>query len=393
MSEADVTTLSARLAAAMREGGGAVNAAVNDALRQADEWNGAGRADAAAAVLETLAAAGLGAQVRRSLAMCRFIQGQDAAAAELAAAEPAGSGSTLVEGLRGALAAEADYRRRNDALVGAVVIPARNAAAWIGETLDSVADSIRYYRRKTGRAAAAFRIVAVDDASTDDTARRIDEWMGRCDAAETLLIRNSVNRGAGYSRNLGARNADGAHLWFLDSDDVFFEPHLFVGAWGLENQPQAGFVRSGMHFQGIDDQVTRGWRNASEATYPCNICIRLECHRLTGGFPEEGPFCPYGPEDVGYSRFIAATFLCARTTQQTVRYTIRDGNVGHSLKERLQSGGEVGVGPINAKDVAVELFIRRRLQRLAALRGDRDWRGPPILSDGTPRAVSFVAPV
>ncbi|CAO3434637.1 glycosyltransferase [Azospirillum doebereinerae] len=330
--------------------------------------------------------------VLRQLATVHFALGNDAEAQALCALSRPDDGVPLVAGIREALAASQAHRVAND-FVGTIVVPAYNAAPWIRRALESILSSIRYYRRCTNQAEASFRIVVVDDSSTDTTAEQVGDWFKGVAEAQTLLIRNSRNSGAAYSRNLGAQAGSGKYLWFLDADDIFFESHLYVSARGLELHPEAGMSRTGMAFEGIDDAITPEWRIANEHTYPCNLCIRRECHDFVGGFPEERAF--FGGEDVGYSRWIGAAFLCAKTAIKTVQYTIRKGNVGYALKDRMVGSGAQASPSVsltlNSKDMALELLIRRRLYALSARRG-LYWDGPPILPDGKAKSIFYDVP-
>src|SRR5207249_11044202 len=94
----------------------------------------------------------------------------------------------------------------------AVVIPARNAGAFLGEALDSVfAQDVR-----------PGEIVVVDDGSTDDT-RAVAEAYGRgvrCLAAGGGRV--SVNSGSSArARNLGIAATRGEMIAFLDADDLW----------------------------------------------------------------------------------------------------------------------------------------------------------------------------
>lgn len=84
-----------------------------------------------------------------------------------------------------------------------VVIPAKNAAAYIGETIDSalMQDDVR-------------EIIVVDDGSTDDTFAIVQAISD----PRVRLIRNDAS-GVSAARNLGARSAAGDWLVFLDADD------------------------------------------------------------------------------------------------------------------------------------------------------------------------------
>ncbi|WP_426616267.1 glycosyltransferase [Bradyrhizobium sp. McL0616] len=84
-----------------------------------------------------------------------------------------------------------------------VVIPARNAAAYIGETIDSAL-------AQNG----VSEIIVVDDGSSDDTVAIVH-------AIHDPRLRLMINDAGGVStaRNFGARSARGDWLIFLDADD------------------------------------------------------------------------------------------------------------------------------------------------------------------------------
>ena len=90
-----------------------------------------------------------------------------------------------------------------------VVIPAYNAAAFIGRTLDTVRDQT-FTDHET---------IVVDDGSTDDTA----------DVARAYFMRHGLrgqvicqeNRGIAAARNTGMRAASGPYVALLDHDDLW----------------------------------------------------------------------------------------------------------------------------------------------------------------------------
>jgi GT2 family glycosyltransferase len=82
-----------------------------------------------------------------------------------------------------------------------VVVPARNAAATIGRTLQALAAQ---------RTEHAYEVIVVDSGSADTTAALVA-------AAGARLLHNPGGEPAG-SRNLGARHARGALLAFTDAD-------------------------------------------------------------------------------------------------------------------------------------------------------------------------------
>lgn len=84
-----------------------------------------------------------------------------------------------------------------------VVIPAKNAAAYIRETIDSA-----LMQSSVGE------IIVVDDGSTDDTIAIV-----RSIRDPRLRLMTNKSSGVSAARNLGAQNAAGVWLVFLDADD------------------------------------------------------------------------------------------------------------------------------------------------------------------------------
>ena len=84
-----------------------------------------------------------------------------------------------------------------------VVIPAKNVAAYVGETLASA-----LAQSEVGE------VIVVDDGSTDDTAAIV-----RAVRDPRLRLMTNDSAGVSAARNLGARSASGEWLLFLDADD------------------------------------------------------------------------------------------------------------------------------------------------------------------------------
>lgn len=84
-----------------------------------------------------------------------------------------------------------------------VVIPARNAAAYIGETIQSALTQN-----------GSTELIVVDDGSTDDTVAIV-----RSIADPRLRLMTNDASGVSAARNRGARSARGDWLIFLDADD------------------------------------------------------------------------------------------------------------------------------------------------------------------------------
>lgn len=71
-----------------------------------------------------------------------------------------------------------------------------------------------------------YEIIAVDDASTDDSAEILSRYAERY-PEKLRVIRSEVNRHQGGARNLGIRAAKGTFLGFMDSDD-WAAPDMFA---------------------------------------------------------------------------------------------------------------------------------------------------------------------
>ena len=61
-------------------------------------------------------------------------------------------------------------------------------------------------------------IIFVDDASTDNSAKRVKELMEK--DKRIVYLKNDINRKAFYSRNYGILNAKGEYLLVIDPDDI-----------------------------------------------------------------------------------------------------------------------------------------------------------------------------
>ncbi len=92
-----------------------------------------------------------------------------------------------------------------------VVIPAYNAAAWIGETLESVfAQEFQDYE-----------VIVVNDGSTDHTLDVVAQF-------PYAWCISKKNGGQASARNVGIRGSCGKYIAFLDADDLWYPEKLQV---------------------------------------------------------------------------------------------------------------------------------------------------------------------
>mgnify|MGYP003485581254 CR=1 FL=1 len=88
-----------------------------------------------------------------------------------------------------------------------VIVPAYNTGSKLRECVDSILSQT--YKD--------LEVILVDDCSKDDTFFVMQEYAEK--DSRVKVIRNSVNRGAGFSRNQGIDIATGNYITFVDSDD------------------------------------------------------------------------------------------------------------------------------------------------------------------------------
>ena len=108
-----------------------------------------------------------------------------------------------------------------------VIIPAYNAAEFIGETLDSV-----FAQTFTG-----YEVIVINDGSPDtkDLERELQRYPAK------LRYLKQENRGAAAARNTGIRAASGELVAFLDADDTW-KPNFLEQQIGLLKGSGADFV-------------------------------------------------------------------------------------------------------------------------------------------------------
>ena len=106
-----------------------------------------------------------------------------------------------------------------------VIIPCRNAAAYIDRALASV----------RAQSVAPHELIVVDDGSTDGSGERV---AGHPDAR---LLRTE-GLGAPAARNAGIDAASGDYLAFLDVDDRWLPEHLARAAALIEGSHPAGLI-------------------------------------------------------------------------------------------------------------------------------------------------------
>ena len=98
-----------------------------------------------------------------------------------------------------------------------IIAPCYNAAAY----LDGICDLLELQPYD------CWELIAVDDASTDETASTLERYAAADERITPVLL--EANGGAAAARNIGLERARSEYVWFLDPDDDF-DPSLLVEA-------------------------------------------------------------------------------------------------------------------------------------------------------------------
>jgi len=97
-----------------------------------------------------------------------------------------------------------------------VIMPAYNSATFISEAIQSVLAQTHIH----------WELLIIDDASKDTTIAIVEDFQHK--DARIKLFKNTLNQGAGITRNTGIKEAKGTYISFLDADDQWFPEKLKV---------------------------------------------------------------------------------------------------------------------------------------------------------------------
>ena len=205
-----------------------------------------------------------------------------------------------------------------------IIIPAYNCSDTIAKSLDSIVTSINYCREiipDTNYEQWA-EIIVVNDNSSDQTAATVNAYAAT-HFPDIRLCNNPQNLGAGPTRNLGVKLAQGGLIFFLDGDDLYFREHIFLCLYHLTVKPWLHFVQTGIR---IDEDILPLWKQSIENTVPFNICVRRWCHDCIGGYPEGKAFQSMCCEDAFYRILLSRYFLGQTIKRETMQHFRYPGN-------------------------------------------------------------------
>jgi len=232
-----------------------------------------------------------------------------------------------------------------------VIIPAHNAAAFIGEAIASALNQT--YRN--------VEIIVVNDGSTDDTLRVLAPF------ADRIALFEQSEGCPAKARNRGARAASGSWLAFLDADDVWL-PHK------LERQlsriePDTVLVYSNRYNIGTLDglpEIQSDLQPMYEGDVfldlllmgnvitTSSVLVRRDVFNELGGFSED-PAIPLA-EDWDLWIRVAAEHPIAVCAEPLVKYRLHPAGASHDV-ERMNQSRSV----IVERALTLEAYSRARL--------------------------------
>lgn len=239
-----------------------------------------------------------------------------------------------------------------------VIVPVLNQEQEITRTLESVEASIQYFfQHYNGEHPVTAEIVVVNEASTDRTLERIQEFSQNKPYCKVVNHRKRL--GAGAARNTGVKVCQGDILFFCDGDDLYFKEHIYLCFQLLNHEARdgsksslvletdrgskvvdlphqsVGAVRTGVFMK---EAVQPFWKTAIENTLPQNLCIRRECHDFIEGFPEAAiPYHQTPHEDISYTLWAAKFFKVLKVNFETVEYIRYPGNSFDKQLKKFQT--------------------------------------------------------
>jgi glycosyltransferase involved in cell wall biosynthesis len=128
-----------------------------------------------------------------------------------------------------------------------IIIPAYNAAHWIGETLESILAQPN---------PDTYEVIVVDDGSTDGTQELIQRVY-----ADRVRYQYQPNRGRGAARNAGLKLARGKFTQFFDADDIMETDAL---------RPRLDFLCANPQYAAAYGHAVLFWDGNSRETFEAN---------------------------------------------------------------------------------------------------------------------------
>jgi glycosyltransferase involved in cell wall biosynthesis len=206
-----------------------------------------------------------------------------------------------------------------------VVIPSYNRLKFIKQAISSV----------EAQTHGSYEIIVVDDGSTDGTMAHLASAKGH-----RIKLLHQANKGPAAARNLAVKNAVGAYVAFLDSDDVWFPWTLatfhkvirehdvsLISAATLEIQSEVPHVEPGKL---VAQCFTDYFETARDPAYVGSgaMVVKRSVFNQVGGFDET---IVVGEDLDFYFRAGTSRYFVRVLSPATLAYRRHEGNISIAL--------------------------------------------------------------
>lgn len=212
-----------------------------------------------------------------------------------------------------------------------VMIPMKNAAAFIRPTLESILQ----------QQDADFEVLIVNDGSTDDSVAIVRSYNDK-----RVRVVPGPCKGIAASCNCGFENARGEFLVRCDSDDLYPPGRLAEQAAWLRAHPDFGAVCGGfstvtpkgepvaqlMQHGLSEEEITEELKNGQARTHGCTFMIRTELLRKVGGCREFFK----GGSDLDLQYRIAEVMRVWFVPKNWYIYRLHDASITHTQGKTLR---------------------------------------------------------
>jgi len=210
-----------------------------------------------------------------------------------------------------------------------VIIPAYNAAQFIGRTLASA----------TAQSYPHLEIIVVNDGSTDATGAIVDEWRARDPRIRVITVPNG---GVARARNLGIEASSAPLVAFLDADDLWHADKIKLQVDRFINsEDEIGGCYTFHREIDLDDNVIISGAKLSAEGYilarhivaklvgnGSSLMVRRDVARALSGFdPSYADRGIGGCEDLDFELKLAASYRIGVVPFYLVGYRCYEGNM------------------------------------------------------------------
>lgn len=148
---------------------------------------------------------------------------------------------------------------RNEDLAITVVVPTYNASHYITFCIDSI----------LSQTFQDFELIIMDDASEDDTYEICQRIYGQLE--RVTLLRNPVNKGQWYARNMAITKGRGKYVYFMDDDDELL-PWALEELYKTAEAEQADVVHANLWYSVYTDSRMIA-RDTLWKKFRCEECV------------------------------------------------------------------------------------------------------------------------